>query len=275
MLKLPHSWQTEWHFDDFFAVLDSLEGKIYRNKDGRKTFRYTLEGINCFIKLHKGIGWRRIIKELLRFRMPVFSAKNEWEAIHRLRELGVETMNLVGYGCRGRNPARLQSFVITEELTHTTSLEDYCRHWKKQPPPPRLKRSLIRKIAHTSKIIHDNGINHRDFYICHFLLANVSDPEYKPENIKLHLIDLHRVQMRKHLPQRWRVKDISGLYFSSMDIGLTQRDLFRFIREYRQKGLRRSLSEDRIFWRKVVKRGITEYQEFARKHPDHSAIVKS
>ncbi len=265
MLKLPSSWQKEWHFDEFFAVLDSLEGKIYRNKDGRKTFRYTLEGQNCFIKLHKGVGWRRIIKDLFRLRTPVISAKNEWEAILRLRKLGIETMNLVGYGRLGQNPARQRSFVITEALPHTISLEDYCKNWKFEPPSPGLKRSMIQKIARISRTLHENGINHRDYYICHFLLAIGSDA--KPEDCKLHLIDLHRVQMRKRLPQRWRIKDISGLYFSSMDIGLTQRDLFRFIGEYHRKDLRRSLAEDRAFWQKVVKRGITGYREFIRKNP--------
>jgi hypothetical protein len=43
------------------------------------------------------------------------------------------------------------------------------------------------------------------------------------------LIDLHRAQLRKKTPRRWVVKDVAGLYFSVMDIGLTQRDLFRFV----------------------------------------------
>jgi heptose I phosphotransferase len=36
-------------------------------------------------------------------------------------------MPLAGYGKRGINPAKIQSFVITEELTNTASLEDFCR----------------------------------------------------------------------------------------------------------------------------------------------------
>jgi len=270
MLKLPSSWQTDWQFEDFFKVLESLEGEVFREKDGRRTFRYSLEGKSCFIKMHRGVGWRNIFKALFRLRLPVLSAKNEWMAIERLTGLGVDTMKLVGYGIRGCNPARLRSFVITEDLSHTISLEDYCRQWKNVPPPPRLKRALIKKVAGISRVLHENGINHRDYYICHFLLdvSTAVDTFEKPP--PLYLIDLHRVQVRKRLPRRWRVKDIAGLYFSSMGLGLTQRDLLRFIREYRPKSLRRSLEEDRLFWKSVRKKGMAGHREFVRKYP-HAA----
>ena len=75
--------------------------------------------------------------------------------------------------------------------------------------------------------MHDNGLNHRDCYICHFLL--------KKSTGKLHVIDLHRAQIRKRIPYRYRVKDTAGLYFSAMDCGLTRRDLLRFIAVYRRR----------------------------------------
>lgn len=270
MLKLPSSWQKDWQFNQFFSVLDSLEGKIYRNKDGRKTFRYTLESQSCFIKLHNGVGWRYIIKELFRFRVPVISARNEWTAIRRLKQLNIETMNLVGYGCQGRNPARLKSFVITEELLQTVSLEDYCADWQDNPPPPSLKRALIAEVAHIARTLHQNGINHRDFYLCHFLLDH-SDNDKKniaATSPRLFLIDLHRVQMRSRLPQRWRVKDIAGLYFSSMEAGLTSRDIFRFMKAYMAVPLRTALSDNAVFWRQVEKRGWREKRVFAAKWGD-------
>jgi hypothetical protein len=87
------------------------------------------------------------------------------------------------------------------------------------------------------------------------------------QKLRLFLIDLHRVQIRRNTPMRWRVKDIAGLYFSSMDIGLTQRDLLRFIRLYRNKPLKVSLREDRVFWRRVTRRGISLYREIFKKDP--------
>ena len=88
---------------------------------------------------------------------------------------------------------------------------------------------------------------------------------YEKRQLKLFLIDLHRAQQRLRIPFRWRVKDIGGLYFSAMDIGLTQRDLFRFIRTYIGKSLRQTLREDRQFWKAVQCRATkTYYKEFAK-----------
>ena len=81
--------------------------------------------------------------------------------------------------------------------------------------------------------MHSSGINHRDYYICHFLLDVSADVQsVPPSSIRLSLIDLHRVQLRRRTPARWIVKDIGGLYFSSMRIGLTWHDIYRFMSEY-------------------------------------------
>ena len=80
------------------------------------------------------------------------------------------------------------------------------------------------------------------------------------------LIDLHRAQQRLRTPFRWCVKDIGGLYFSAMDIGLTQCDLFRFIRTYIGKSLRQALREDRRFWKAVQCRAMKNFRkEFAKR----------
>lgn len=263
MIKVPESWIERWQTQDLFKQIFALEGEIYRNKDGRKTLRFALDGKYYFAKLHKDVGWHTIIKYLLQLRLPVLSAENEWQAIQRLEKLGIHTMRLVAYGKKGRNPARLQSFVITEELAHTESLENFCRNWPTSPPSYRFKRTLIKEVARIARTLHDHGMNHRDFYICHFLLDISAGREYIcPSHLNLYLIDLHRAQIRRRTPLRWRVKDIAALYFSSMDIGLTQRDLFRFIREYQGEPLKASLNKESVFWRRVKRRGIALKRKF-------------
>lgn len=74
------------------------------------------------------------------------------------------------------------------------------------------------------------GINHRDCYICHFLLHLPFTG--REDELKISVIDLHRAQIRAKVPRRWRDKDLIGLYFSSMNIGLTQRDIWRFMKVY-------------------------------------------
>ena len=148
----------------------SLQGEIYRQQPGRRTLRFQCDGRGYFLKAHEGVGWREIFKNLFSLRLPVIGARNEWRAIRRLDALGVDTMRLVGYGRKGLNPARQRSFVVTEELANTISLEDFCREWPTNPPPLTVKRALLNRVADMARTLHANGVNHRDFYICHFLL---------------------------------------------------------------------------------------------------------
>ncbi|MEW5011745.1 MAG: lipopolysaccharide core heptose(I) kinase RfaP, partial [Cycloclasticus sp.] len=188
-------------------------------------------------------------------RKPVLGAVNEYEAIKALSKLGINTMTLAAYGQRGTNPAELDSFVITESLEPALSLEDLSLNWAKQPPEPRLKRALIKCVASMSGQLHRNGINHRDLYICHFLLKQDELAALSDINeLQLYLIDLHRVQMRAQLPRRWQVKDLAALYFSSMDIGLSQRDCLRFIRAYSGRDLARELTENKQLWLDVERK---------------------
>jgi heptose I phosphotransferase len=157
-------------------------------------------------------------------------------------------MDIVGFSQQGFNPASLQSFLITRELDNTISLEDYCANWPEHPPVYREKKLLIQTVAEIVKKMHDNGINHRDLYICHFLMKKTDNV---PEDCKLFLIDLHRTQIRKNVPERWLVKDLGGLFFSAMDIGLTKRDLLRFIKIYRGNSLRKIFKREAGFWQKI------------------------
>jgi heptose I phosphotransferase len=185
-----------------------------------------------------------------------------------LDALGIETMKVAGFGERGLAPAWLESFLITEELENTISLEHFSRGWKTHPPDVRLKWALIRKIASTARHLHERGINHRDFYLCHFLLdLRAADEKNGYEGMHLYLIDLHRVQMRRRTPERWIIKDIAGLFFSGMDIGLTRRDLFRFIKTYSGKPLRDALQEDQKFWNRISHRAIALYKRHFHRPP--------
>lgn len=234
---------------DEFCVLD---GEVFKRIQNRRTFRVERDGRGFFIKCHHGVGWREIIKNLLQLRPPILGAGNEWRAIHRLQELGVETMTPVAYGQEGWNPAAIDSLLITEELQGCVSLERYCEDWQTNPPALATKWNLIKRLAQIARAMHENGVNHRDFYLCHFMLQQPWDGA--EENLHLHVIDLHRMQIRKRTPRRWVVKDIGSLWFSAMLIGLTKRDLFRFMRIYKDLSLRETLKQDAEFWAEVEAR---------------------
>ncbi|SDU28876.1 heptose I phosphotransferase [Pseudomonas pohangensis] len=241
-LFLAEPFKTLWAKQDPFVAVEQLQGEVYRELEGRRTLRTELVGHGYFVKIHRGIGWGEIVKNLLTAKLPVLGARQEWLAIKRLTAAGVPTMTAVAYGERGGNPARQHSFIVTEELAPTTDLEQLSLHWAQQPPEPRLKRALIAEVARMTGMMHRAGVNHRDCYICHFLLH--TDQPLTADTLRLSLIDLHRAQTRNATPRRWRDKDLAALYFSVLDIGLTERDKLRFLRGYFRQPLRQILREE-------------------------------
>lgn len=260
MIHIEPHCQSLWPETTPMGSFFEIQGEIFREPEGanRRTLRFEHNGRSFFIKLHWGVGWPEIFKNLFSLRLPILGASNEWQAIQRLEQLQIETMRIAAYGQQGLNPAIQRSFIITEELINTISLEDFCMEWPSRPPAVQQKWRLIKRVAEMSRTLHQNGINHRDLYICHFLLHQPWDGS--EQNLHLHLIDLHRVQIRNKTPQRWLVKDVGSLHFSSMEIGLTRGDLFRFIKTYSGKPLRQALQEDGAFWRKVQSRACALYK---------------
>jgi len=119
--------------------------------------------------------------------------------------------------------------------------------------------------------MHENGLNHRDYYLCHFLLDRSAGAMKDTVSLpRLSLIDLHRVQIRKHTPSRWIVKDIGGLWFSAMRTGLTRRDLYRFMKLYKNKSLRDTLQDDGKFWSRCRLRAYSLYHSFYNELPPAS-----
>ena len=131
-----------------------------------------------------------------------------------------------------------------------------------------LKRALLGQVADIARRMHGAGMNHRDFYLCHFLVRDRDCRRWSGEDaLSLVLIDLHRVQRRERVPERWLVKDLGGLLFSALDAGLTRRDLFRFVEAYEGKPWRESLSEKGVFWRKVWRNAVRLYVPFHGRQP--------
>ena len=261
---LDEPFHSVWRDQDPFVAVEALQGEVFRELEARRTLRTELGGQAYFVKIHRGVGWAEIFKNLLSLRLPVLGAANEWRAIRRLEELGVATMRAVAFGQRGSNPAKQHSFIVTEELAPTISLEDFCRDWSTVPPEPRLKWALIDRVAVMAGCMHRGGVNHRDLYICHFLLH--LNPAPTADALKLSIIDLHRAQVREQLPRRWRDKDLASLYFSALDIGLTRHDRLRFLHAYFERPLRKILSEQADLLDALTREAGRLHARFLRKY---------
>ncbi|VXB08540.1 lipopolysaccharide core heptose(I) kinase RfaP [Pseudomonas sp. 8O] len=268
-LILAEPFKSLWAGRDAFEAVEALQGQVYRELEGRRTLRTEVDGRGYFVKIHRGIGWGEIAKNLLTAKAPVLGAAQEWQAIQRLTEVGVPTMTAVAYGERGSNPARQHSFIVTEELAPTVDLEQLSLNWAQQPPKPALKWALICEVAQMTGNMHRAGVNHRDCYICHFLLH--TDRPIQASDLRLSVIDLHRAQVRSATPRRWRDKDLAALYFSALHIGLTRRDKLRFLNSYfaaagNERPLRQILREEAALLLWLQRKADRLLVRYARKY---------
>jgi heptose I phosphotransferase len=250
-LHIPVSIRSWLNRRDVFTAVMHLKGKAFRDVKGRRTIQVKLGEHSYFVKQHFGVGWAEIVKNLVTFKKPILGAMTEVVAIQQLTQLGIPTTPLVAYGQRGRNPATLQSFVMTEDLGDIVSLEEVCAAWLVTPPDEAFKQRLTVAVAELAAKLHQAGLCHRDFYLCHFVMKQA---ELDQGAIHLYLIDLHR--MLQHQPSDGAavMKDIAGLYFSAMDIGFTAADLALFKQHY--------LPQDNAFWQQVCARAQKLYLKF-------------
>ena len=257
-IVLASPFKELWADKNPFTEAFRLDGESFRQVKSRHTFRFEIGGKGYFAKLHHGCGWHEIFKDLFQFKRPILGADNEYRALLHLKKQNIDTMTPCAYGMRGSNPAHLQSFLITRELTGVVSLEDFCRDWQKSPPDFPCKAALIRKLGAMTGKMHRSGLNHRDCYICHFLLDRSS---FEKGELRLFVLDLHRAEIRRRIPRRMQVKDLAGIFFSSMDLGLGKRDALRFIAAYSRGGA----PVDKSLWRDVLNTAVKLYRkEFSR-----------
>lgn len=259
-VELYFPFSELWKDQNAFAQALSIDGEVFRNIKNRKTMRFSANGGFYFIKLHRAVGWGEIFKNLFMFKKPVLGAENEFNAIRLLEKLGISTMEIAAYGTRGKNPAKRESFLVTREITGKVPLEDFCADWKENPPEFSLRIRLIRELASIIAKMHFNGMNHRDCYLCHFWLDNAA---LANDKVALTVIDLHRAAIRKKIPRRMQIKDLAGILFSSMDAGITKRDMLRFAAVYRS-----FTGESLNLWKPVYRAAAKLYfKEWKKVHP--------
>lgn len=266
-LYLRDDLARAWQGRDAFELAARMPGEIFRDKDRRRTLRFRTDERSYFLKYHAGVGWGEIFKSLFQGKRPVLGAAQEKQAIEQVAAADIDTLTIAGFGERGRNPAARESFLVTDDLVDTVSLEDVCECWPATPPSPDFRRRLVERLARIARRMHDAGVNHRDFYLCHFL---VDSRAMEREDISgpVYLIDLHRSQVRTQVPRRWRIKDLAGLYFSTARSGISRRDLVYFIRAYSGRAASVETRLNPGFWKAVRHDAERIYRRYYGKKPE-------
>lgn len=263
---------------DPFAWFLRSQGQAHREVKHRLTYETWLGQHHIYVKRHLGCGWKEVLKEWYRFRKPVVSARTEWEAAEALTAAGVPVPKVLGRGERGRYPHAIESFVVLEALENQETLEHFQPGWLEIHGRRwiQLKRALTTEIADMVRRMHGAGINHRDLYINHFLIAREAAKNWQPnQTVELHLIDLHRAQNRDSVPTRWLIKDLGSLLFSALDAGLTSADYGRFLKVYLGQHWNENLRQNQPFWQAVCRRATALYRDFHKSDPTLPRLLRA
>ena len=89
MIYLNEQFSVLWKNKDPFDAAWHLEGQVFRSVETRKTLRFSINETGFYIKRHQGVQIKEILKNICQLRMPVLGARNEFNAIQKLRDLNV------------------------------------------------------------------------------------------------------------------------------------------------------------------------------------------
>ena len=154
------------------------------------------------------------------------TAFDEFSNILAFHQAGLPTMIPVAAGKRAGKVFGSESFLVTKGIKDCVTLETYAESCLKTKTFIE-KTKLIKKTALLSRKMHQSGFNHRDFYLCHLFIGT---KEYNKD--ELFIVDLHRVDIRKKVPERWIIKDLAALNYSAKSKNITRTDKLRFLKYY-------------------------------------------
>ena len=215
---------------DFDRVMSITETRIVKHviperKTGIFSFEQEDEKICAYLKRHFSLSFVKCFREMISFASRK-TAFDEFSNILAFHQAGLPTMIPVAAGKRVSKIFGSESFLITKGIKDCVTLETYAESCLKTKTFAE-KTGLIKKIALLSRKMHQSGFNHRDFYLCHLLIG--TEENNKDE---LFIVDLHRVDVRKKVPERWIIKDLAALNYSAKSINITRTDKLRFLKYY-------------------------------------------
>lgn len=154
--------------------------------------------------------------------------RREWNSILVFHEAGLPTMVPVAMG-EGGTWFSQESFLMTEALDGYEPLENWIPSTLTRYPEKerhQIKRELIREVALLARKMHQSGFYHRDYYLTHILLKEIS------HKFDLKIIDLQRVIRYPWFKGRWKIKDLASLNYSVPHEIFTWRDRLLFYKFY-------------------------------------------
>jgi len=163
-----------------------------------------------------------------------------------LKEAGINTPKTIAAGEQWGMFFEKRSFIITEKIPGSKSLEQRLPDCFEQPATRenlKQRKEFITQLVRFVRKFHATKYRHKDLYLCHI---------FQNENGEFSLIDLARAFKPGLFGERFRIKDISQLYYSAPAKNFSKMDRLRFYLTY--SGHSRLTKKDKIIISKIKKR---------------------
>jgi heptose I phosphotransferase len=228
------------------AVMDLESRDRLHAKQGRSTARVIFHAaavppangpLSVYLKRHFRLPWPARVAALVDPSGRHSPGAAEWAHLERARSLGVPVPDVVAAGERIGPWAGLQSYLMVAELIGCEELNVALPRLAARLDGAAygsLKRRIVAEMARISAALHGARVFHKDLYLCHFFL-DVGRLRLDPRDVRLVVIDLHRLREHRLRADRWRWKDLGQLLYSTRGVaGIDGRDVLRFWKHYRR-----------------------------------------
>ena len=205
----------------------------------RARISFTVGGRDVFLKRYYKTPMLTQIKNwIAHFRRDCTAGYDRLPA-ELLAQDGIKSYKVLAYGWQWGKLFEKRSFIVIEKIPNAESLEKKLPAFfydERSNRDQKQRTEFINSLADFTRRFHRTGFRHRDYYLAHIFADDAG---------QFHLIDLHRAFKPILFGLRFRLKDLTQLYYSSPGKYITRADRLRFYLRYRQKSKLSRL--DRLF----------------------------
>ena len=215
----------------------------------RARMRLTLkpDGPVVYLKRYDKPPKSEQIKNWIEHKRRATTDEYDWRPIADMENENIACPHTIAYGHQWDGLFEKRSFIMIQEIANADSLEDKLPDCMTKPATTKesvqARREFIDRLADFVSMFHATGYRHRDLYLCHIFLDD-------QENF--HLIDLQRLFKPVLFSERYRMKDLTQLFYSAPGDVITCADRLRFYLRYLKK--QKLSSRDRLFIKRVIRK---------------------
>jgi hypothetical protein len=210
----------------------------------RIQFETSSPSVTFFLKRYDKPSLLTQFKNWLSHRKIITCSLCDLEPAKKLIQFGINTPKTIAYGQERGILFEKRSFIITEKIPDAQSLEKKLPSYFYAPPAQeniRLRKTFIAQLASFVQKFHQTGYRHRDLYLAHI---------FHSDSHRFYLIDLARCFKPILSAERFRLKDVTQLYYSAPAKYFSNTDRLRFYLNYSS---RTKLTDgDKSFIRSII-----------------------